>query len=518
MSQLPHFSQLPQLSQRARRSVGRLLRRAGLAGATALILAATTPPAGDPAGLGDRLYPELGNAGYDVQSYDVALTYTRNDRPLSARTTVDAVATGTLTTFDLDFARGAVRSVEVNGRPAAFRLVREELVITPAVPVPRGSRLRVTVVHTSDPSATADGGWIRTPDGLAMANQADAAHRVFPCNDHPSDKARITFRVTAPRNLTVVAGGVRESALATADGTGIIWTYHTVHPVATELAQVSIGASAVLNGTGPGGLPLRDVIPAADPDQALLRSRLAMTAAQIAWMERQVGPYPFETYGILAVDTSTGFELETQTLSLFEKRVLLAPEQYVAPIMVHELAHQWFGDSVSPASWSDLWLNEGHATWYQWLYTTEKYAASAGVTLDQLARAAYEADNGMRAAGGPPAAPLPPANGKLGIFRDNVYTGAALALYALRQEIGAGAFQRLERSWVALHRDGNASTADFMTLASRTAGRDLSGFLRPWLYGSATPPMPGHPDWRPGPAGKPSGQTALRDGQRLKPA
>jgi aminopeptidase N len=502
------------LARRSRRPV----RRAALIATATLALTAAVQPADGSASLGDRLFPDLGNPGYNVFDYDIALAYHGNDRPLSAVTRIDALATTSLPRFSLDFARGDVRSVRVNGQPAEYRSEREKLVVTPATPVREGGRLHITVGHTSDPSGNDDGGWVRTPDGLAMANQADAAHRVFPCNDHPSDKATITFRVTAPKALTVVAGGLRESARATADRTAVTWTYRTSHPAATELAQMSIGRSAVLRSTGPHGLPLRDAIPAADPDRDRLEKRLAMTPSQIEWMERQVGPYPFETYGILAIDAGTGFELETQTLSLFERGVLLADEELGAPLMVHELAHQWFGDSVSPTRWSDLWLNEGHATWYQWRYATEKYGPRLGTTFDELVRGAYEADDQLRGAAGPPAAPLPPGRGKLGIFRGNVYISAALVLYALRHEMGADAFQRLERAHLALHRDGNASTADFTALASRTAGRDLSGFLRPWLYGTRTPPMPGHPDWRPGATGDESPRPTAAARLPRKPA
>lgn len=161
--------------------------------------------------------------------------------------------------------------------------------------------------------------------------------------------------------------------------------------------------------------------------------------------------------------------------------------------MVHELSHQWFGDSVSPRTWSDLWLNEGHATWYEALYAEEK----AHKPMEARMKAAYRASDSWRAAGGPPAAPKGPKPGqKISIFRPNVYDGAALALYALRQEIGRPAFERLERAWVGVHRDGVASTADFVDLASGIAGRDLSGFFQGWLYGKTTPPMPGHPDWK----------------------
>jgi aminopeptidase N len=270
--------------------------------------------------------------------------------------------------------------------------------------------------------------------------------------------------------------------------------------MATELAQVSIGRSTVLHRTGPHGLPVRDVVPT--KDRKALEPWLARTPDQIAWLESKVGPYPFETYGVLMASADTGFELETQTLSLFEKDLFTQPawpKWYVESVMVHELSHQWFGDSVTPRTWSDLWLNEGHATWYEALYADEK----AHKPMETRMKAAYGASDGWRASGGPPALPKVPKPGqKIGIFRPNVYDGAALVLYALRQEIGRSAFERLERTWVRRHRDGTAATADFERLASDIAGRDLSGFFTAWLYGEKTPPMPGHPDWKPAPPKK----------------
>lgn len=482
---------------RARRTKAALLAPA----VSVCLIAAGAPSPAVPLGLGDRLFPHLGNPGYDVDSYDLAFTYPgTNRRPLSAVTTIDARATAPLEQVNLDFAHGTVRSVEVNGAPAAFTGVDEDLVVTPRTSLPAGSPLRITVRHTSDPvyPQGKDGGWVRTRDGLAMANQADAAHLVFPCNDHPSDKAVFTIRVTVPRGHTAVANGLPVAVDRVPQAT--TWTYRTEHPMATELAQISIGRSAVLHRTGPHGLPVRDVIPAKDRDT--LEPWLRKTPAQIAWMERKVGRYPFETYGLLIADAQTGFELETQTLSLFEKALFTRPEYptwYVESIMVHELAHQWFGNSVSPRTWSDLWLNEGHASWYEALYAAEE----AGRPLETRMKTAYGASDRWRAAGGPPAAPKAPRPGqKIDIFRPNVYDGAALILYALRQEIGRPAFERLERLWVSIHRDGVAGTADYQKLASLVAGRDLSGFFHAWLYGEKTPPMPGHPDWQSVPARK----------------
>ncbi|MGW0119996.1 M1 family metallopeptidase [Streptomyces sp. NPDC003327] len=482
---------------RSRAPRARWLRAAVLVAASAGLVAAALP-APAPLGIGDPLFPHLGNPGYDVLAYDIAFTYPgKNTEPLDAVTRIEAVATDELERINLDFTHGTVAAVTVDGIAAAHTTSGEDLVITPVVPVDTGERIEITVTHTSDPSGpAASGGWVRTTDGLAMANQADAAHRVFPSNDHPADKAYFTFRITAPNGLTAVAGGLPTGRVT--HGATTTWTYRTHHPMATELAQVSIGRSTVLHRTGPHGLPVRDVVPTADRE--LMEPWLRRTPGHLEWMEAQVGPYPFETYGVLVADAHTGFELETQTLSLFERRIFTEPafpEWYVDAVMVHELAHHWFGNSVSPRTWSDLWLNEGHATWYEAVYAEEK----AGRSLEARMKAAYAASDRWRASGGPPAAPEPPAPGrKISLFRPVVYDGSALVLYALRQEIGTEAFRRLERRWVADHRDGTATTADFTALAGEIAGRDLTAFFQGWLYGKKTPPMPGHPDWRALPA------------------
>ncbi|MCY0930964.1 M1 family metallopeptidase [Streptomyces sp. H27-H1] len=471
------------------------LRAALLAAASLTLVAAVVPPP-KALGIGDPLFPELGNPGYDVLSYDLSFAYKDNKTPLDAVTVIDARSLTHLETVNLDFTHGKVASAEVNGEPASFASVGEDLVLTPARPVEPNLPLHITVRHTSDPRGRGDGGWVVTDDGLAMANQADAAHRVFPCNDHPADKAYFTFRVSAPAGMTAVANGVPGALPARSATAATTWTYRTLHPMATELAQVSIGDSAVIHGTGPHGLPLRDVVPAADRKR--LEPWLKKTAGHIEWMEARVGRYPFENYGVLIAKARTGFELETQTLSLFESALFAGsggyPEWYVESVMVHELAHQWFGDSVTPRTWSDLWLNEGHATWYEALYADGlgKYS------LERRMREAYQRSDQWRSAGGPPAAPKPAAPGeKIGLFRPVVYDGAALILYALRQEIGAEAFDRVERRWVGEHRDAIAGTADFVRLASQEAGRDLEAFLEPWLYGKKTPAMPGHPEWSP---------------------
>ncbi len=226
-------------------------------------------------------------------------------------------------------------------------------------------------------------------------------------------------------------------------------------------------------------------------------------------MTDQVGRYPFDEYGILAADQVFSYALETQTLSLHPAFLfdpgIFTPDGY-EPIMVHELAHQWFGDSVAVRYWSDIWLSEGHATWYEWNYADEFY----GVDFTERMRAAYAQGDTLRAQYGPVA--LPTSNELFDLFSPNVYDGGALVLYALRQVIGDETFQRLERRWAQDFAGESADTEDFIAFASKVSHRDLRGFLRRWLYGTTTPPMPGHPDWTVDPVAAPAAQAKSSSG------
>ncbi|WP_431783385.1 M1 family metallopeptidase [Streptomyces chumphonensis] len=470
----------------------RLTATAAVAVSLGLVASAPQPEA---LGLGDRLFPTLGNPGYDVLRYAVDLRYSGdNTRPLEAGTRITARVTGErMERLNLDFANGTVREARIDGERVPWTSVGEDIVLTPGRELKRGDVVRIDVRHTSPTSGARPSGWIRTErDGLVMANQADAAHRVFPANDHPSDKARFTFRITAPTGFTAVASGRRAGERTSGDT--VTRTYRTARPMATELAQVAIGRSVVVRDEGPGGLPLRHVVP--EEHRTALEPWLERTPEHLRWMREKVGAYPFENYGLLVAEADLGFALETQTLSLFSVDFLTNPRYpawYREAVMIHELAHHWYGNSVSPRRWDDLWLGEGHATWYEWHWAAEH----GGPSLARLARKAYEASDTWRRDYGPPARIHPPEDDdKLGIFRPVVYEGSAVALYALRQKIGARAFDELQRTWVERHAHGVASTADFVALAGEVAGEDLTTFLHAWLYGERTPPMPGHPDWR----------------------
>ncbi|MFG1607853.1 M1 family metallopeptidase [Actinoplanes sp. NPDC049265] len=451
------------------------------------------------AGVGDRLYPLLGNGGYDVQRYDLALRYPKPDprQTISGDVTVSAVATQNLSAFDLDFGGGTIGAVRVDGKPAGFSRSGDELVVTPARPLTAGSRFRVTVEgFTTTPTALDPAslpGFVHTTDGTVLLGQPNTAHRLFPSNDHPRDKASYTVALSAPKGWTAVANGIQVGTREAGDHT--VFTYQESEPMATELLQVAVGDFVVHGRPAVNGVPIRDVVPRRLADELLPKTEVERE--QLAWMESLVGPYPFENYGSLVMDLGVAGALETQTLSAYDTRIFGLPAAKRDPILAHELAHQWFGDSVSPYTWSDVWLNEGHATWYELLYaekagTVKEYTGFE--TRQAYLKSVYEQGDQFRSTWGPVARPSKADN-----FRDvlnpNVYDGGAVVLYALEQEVGTAAFRRIERAWVRGHEGESVTTDDFIAVASKESKRDLTGFLTSWLYGEKTPPMPGHPDW-----------------------
>lgn len=448
------------------------------------------PPTPGAADLGDPLFPGLGNGGYTVDHYQLDLRYGAAAEPIDGTVIITATARQALSQLDLDFAGESVGDIEVDGAAAAARREDSELVITPAQPIASGAQFTIVVEHVvATPSvASADvllgAPFFVTQDGSAWAFQPDNAHLVFPCNDHPSNKATFTFNLDVPAGVNAYANGVRVGRDDAGDRT--IWHYEQREPMATELAQVVVGAfTETVRGTH-AGAHVRDVTPSRLTDT--LAPTLAIELEHLDWLTERLGPYPFTSYGTLVVDASLGFALETQTLSLFQASYF-AKDVGSAPVMVHELAHQWLGDSVAPARWADVWLNEAHASWYEVTWQTGDDAPALTDVMHQI----YTDSAQLRFDFGPVAAP--PSGAPRALFNRNVYRGGMLALFALRQQIGAAAFKAVEQAWVDTYRGGAASTADFIALASRVSGQDLSAFLHDWLYGASTPPMPGHPDW-----------------------
>lgn len=456
------------------------------------------PRAGSP-GIGDRVQPALGNGGYDVVRTDLGFGFTRDLREYEARTDLQARATHALSRFDLDLVGGSVKEVTVDGVPARWDRTATELRITPALPIASGSAFRVQVRirkgvpeggldETDDvtPGIATRGGFVET------AAQPSGARRIAAVADHPAQKAPMSITLTTPDHVNAIANGrlttvVRWSSQVTR-------TFTSDEPLAPEVIQIGVGPFRIVDATGPGGLPLRHAVPR--DREYVVGPGLAVVPRALAFLERRLGAFPLPLYGVYATPYAGLGEVETQGLTLLDADELSesAIDDGYDSTITHEIAHEWFGNSVSPRRWSDLWLNEGHATYYEWRWDE----AEGYRTVDDRMRALYEgrARRLLRVYGPlarPHGAPWGP---QLAPFTDMPYLVGALALYALRLEVGADAFDRIERAWVSRFRHGVAGTEDFISLAGEQAGRDLRPFLRPWLYGTRLPPMPERPRWR----------------------
>jgi aminopeptidase N len=430
------------------------------------------------AGIGDPYFPLDGNGGIDVLSYDVHDRYGFRQGRLSGWTDLRLRGTAAISSFDLDFLL-PVSSVRVEGRPVRFSQARHELVVKRGLDA--GETVDVQVRYDGRPGRYAYAGesnWLAGRGEVVAMNQPHMAPWWFPANDHPLDKARIRIGITVPKQFDVVSNGSQvhrrtHGRLATS-------TWRADEPMVPYLAFFAAGQFRIASGVR-HGLPWLVAVSKALPTVAQPGAMTLMrqTPKITAWLATQLGDYPFSTVGGLVTSLDPGFALENQT------RPTYAPGSLNQITVVHELAHQWFGDSVAVHHWSDIWLNEGAATFMEWRWS-EVNGMSTG---DQRMRHRYSStgagDEFWRAE---VADPCPTGTSCVNrIFADFVYERGAMAFQALRNRIGDDVFWQLLRRWVADHRGGNGSTAEFEALAEEVSGQDLDGFFGAWLHSTSKP-------------------------------
>lgn len=445
-------------------------------------------------GIGDDFYPELGNGGYDVEAYRVEVTVSDDLSVITrARTTITALATQALSSFNLDFLGMTVDAVRVNGADAQVGRDGREMTITPQDPIFEAETFRVEVDYHGVPGTDDDGdsldfnnGWFNYDGGVLVASQPDGSAAWFPCNDHPLDKALFEFVIDVPAPYVAVANGVLETV--DKDGERIVYTWHMRQPMATYLATVNINTFEEQREVTASGVVIRNYFPLSIARQAA--ETFARQADMLAAFEPLFGPYPFDVYGAVVADVPLNFALETQTISLFGRNVIAGTAAGLGvpaeSVIAHELAHQWFGNSVTPATWRDVWLNEGFATYAQalWLEATEGRPAA-----DQLMISFYaQIRNPLALALGMAAPGNPPPNA---LFNGSVYLRGAWVLHALRLQIGDEAFFDLLREYAARFAYGNVTTQDFIDLALEISGDpSVPELLDRWIYGSPVPDVP----------------------------
>lgn len=450
-------------------------------GAVALAVLAVPAQAGAAAaaftpgstGLGDPYFPLAGNGGYDVAHYSLALSYDPATRRLDGTATVTATATQNLSRFDLDLRGFDIGRLTVDGAAAAFTRDGQELVVTPAAGLRAGSVFTVVVAYSGVPEVITDPdgsieGWVPTGDGAFVVGEPQGSPGWYPVNDNPRDKATYDFTATVPAGLTVMANGVLVSQTTAGGQSTFVW--RATSPMAPYLATATVGRFDLTQYALPTGVPAYVAV-----DPTLSSGNVLRKLPDIvAFYSSIYGPYPFEAVGAIVDDApDVGYSLETQTKPVFDHM----PDE---DTLAHELAHMWYGDSVTLRQWPDIWLHEGFATWSEWIwseYNGHKSAHSWFTTL-------YNTPAQQTAFWTPP--PGDPGTPAL-LFNGTIYYRGALTLQALREKIGDPSFFEIMRRWASEHRYGNVSTPQFVALAEQVSGQQLDSFFDVWLYQPAKP-------------------------------
>lgn len=414
------------------------------------------------------------------------MSYLPDTGALAATTTVTATVTtpNPLQRFDFDLQPTLkVSAVTINGAAATFTHQKAELVVSPARPLPAGSRFTAKVSYSGKPTlikggtaGLGDGGWYRTKSGGALvAGEPFSASAWYPANEHPSDPASFAVTVTVPAKWQVMSNGVEQrSGLPPApSGMRVVRWVQSV-PIATYLTTLYIDTFTTATTQLPDGTPVVSALAPGDTDDRTLHDR---TPQVIGLLSKYFGAYPFKAVGGIYSNENIPFALETATRPVYASWADL-------DTVVHELAHQWYGDDVIIKRWADICLNECFASYAPWLW----HADTDGANLDQ------EWKRQMRVAASDPGfwhSPL--VNMGPGNEFGAVYQRGPLALHVLRKTMGDAKFFALLKNWPATYGGKNASFDDFQAMASRLSGKDLSRVFQVWFRGTTAPAKSDYP-------------------------
>jgi aminopeptidase N len=454
-------------------------------------------------GVGDPYYPLYGNGGYDVKHYLLRVSYDPATDRLVGVATISARATENLCRFNLDLQGLTVRSVKVDGRPARWsRSQDHELTVTPRHPLEKGHRFTTVVRYDGVPRTqqliiapgfSIEAGFMHTDDGAVIAGEPEVAANWFPVNDHPIDKASYTFVVTVPAGLEVVANGRLVAHRTRARST--TWVWDAPEPMASYLATATIGQFDLHRYRTPDGLRMYDAIdpdlftepvdpgdPASPTYGEIARGSLNRQGEILEFLESQFGDYPFSTGGGVVDDyENLFFALENQTRTVYSKFFFTDPISG-DDVVVHENAHQWYGDSVALAAWKHMWLNEGFATYAEWLWSEHEGLGTPQEIFDAIYNGIPADDPFWDVVIGDP--------GVEHLFDNPVYARGAMTLQVLRNAVGDRDFFRILRAWAKRKAGGNGTTGQFIALAERISGRQLDALFDAWLFTAGKPALP----------------------------
>lgn len=428
----------------------------------------------------DPYLPANGNFGYRVSRYELDLDYKVASNRLSGTATITAVTLASLQTFTLDLADTmTVGKVSVNGRrPAQFSTAAGKLRIRLSAALPPGAAMSIVVRYGGTPrpirSTWGDVGFEELSNGALVAGQPNGSPSWFPCDDHPSAKASYRIQISTDSPYRAVSNGELVARRVRAAHT--VWTFEQPEPTSTYLATLQIGMYSQHR------LPKTPV-----PMHAVLPDRLRTNFDHDFGRQPQMmklfiklfGPYPLAAgYTVVVTDDDLEIPLEAQGVSIFGANHCDGTRDHER-LIAHELAHQWFGNSVTARRWRDIWLHEGFACYAEWLWSEH----SGGQSAEKWARHYHHK---LAAA---PQDLLLADPGPADMFDDRVYKRGALTLHALRGVIGDDRFFALLRDWTTRHRHGTVVTDDFTGLAANYAEVPLRPLWDAWLHSTALPKL-----------------------------
>ncbi|GAA1966195.1 M1 family metallopeptidase [Microbacterium deminutum] len=429
----------------------------------------------------DEYVPQSGDPRFDVEAYELNVGYRVRTNRLEGRAVINAIAVVRTSSIALDLIGLRATRVRVDGdRRTLFQQGPRKLRLTTARALEPGEPFSIEVLYSGVPrprrSRWGTIGWEELEDGALVASQPIGAPTWFPCNDRPDDRARYRIAVTTESAYTVAATG--RPIDVSRGGANSTWRFESSVPMATHLAAVHVGPyrELVLDAPrGPNGSIGRVLHPVASA--GIARRAFGDVPRMIAVFEEAFGPYPQEDCTIVLTPDDLEIPLEAQGMAVFGANHTDDASKRLIP---HELAHQWFGNSVGVARWRDIWLNEGFACFAEWLWSER----SGGPTIAAHAEAHHARLRML------PQDLVLSDPGPARMFDDRVYKRGALVLEALRRTAGDAAFAALLREWAATHRHGVVTTADFRSCVAVTTGSTHDALLTAWLDQPQLPALP----------------------------